>query len=391
MDKRYIIHTMVQHLYIHIPFCLNKCIYCDFFSIPYDESISGAYIDALEQELIRRKMEMGEVETIYIGGGTPSVLSDQELTRLLHVIDKNLALSDRCEITVEMNPCTVSRVKVDRLIGEGVNRFSLGVQSFFDRELYFLGRLHSASDSSHAIDIIREAGVKNLSIDLLYAIPGQSLKDWTATLSKAIAISPEHISTYELTPEKGTPLHQLLYRSDGEGRYFNQCDEEAIVRMYETTIEILTDAGYIHYEISNFSKPSFECRHNLNCWDRGEYAGIGAGAHSFFQGKRRKNICDVSGYIKRSLNGDLPVEEEIEISAQDVIKEEIFLGLRRIEGIDHKRFKERHFIDILDAADELFKGGFLTENDGRIKLTRRGLLTSSSVILRLFEAIFKNL
>ncbi len=379
---------MVQHLYIHIPFCLNKCIYCDFFSIPYEESISGAYIDALEQELVKRKKEMGSVETIYIGGGTPSVLSDQELSRLIDILDENLTLSDRCEITMEMNPCTVSRVKVERLIDKGVNRFSVGVQSFLDRELHFLGRLHSASDSNHAIDIIREVGVNNLSIDLLYAIPGQSVGDWTATLSKAVSLSPEHISTYELTPEKGTPLYQLLYGSGVEGRYFDQCDEDTIVKMYDTAIDILTDAGYLHYEISNFSRPSFECRHNLNCWDRGEYTGIGAGAHSLSQGKRRMNICDVRRYIDLSLKGDLPVEEEIEIYTQDLIKEEIFLGLRRIEGIDHKRFKGRYSIDILDAADELIREGFLMEDNGCLRLTRRGILTSNAVILRLFDAIF---
>ncbi len=374
---------MANSLYIHIPFCIRKCIYCDFLSIRYDDNTAEEYVAALINELAIRKDSAGEIKTIYIGGGTPTTLSAHELTRLIQGLGTSYAVSPDAEITIEANPGTVDRDKVAALADAGVNRMSLGIQSFIDRELQLLERIHNSDDAVKAIDIVRSSGISNLSIDLIYGIPNQSLNDWEVNLSRATAISPEHISAYELTQEKNTRLDELISQGTLE-----KPDEETIINMYFNTIDRFKKTGYQHYEISNYSKPGFECRHNLNYWNRGEYIGIGAGAHSFIGDRRIKNTNDIEKYIKSLNNKLLAVEEDTEISCEDALKEFIFLGLRKTEGLNIKEFMEDLCLDLEPAAQELIAIGLLESSGGRLRLTRKGIIVSNMVITELMAKLF---
>ncbi len=371
----------VSFPYIHIPFCVRKCLYCDFFSIPFDYSIADSYIDALLTELDLRGHDLGRLKTIYIGGGTPTVLPSNSLRRLFEGFGK-IPWHEDIEITIEANPNTADREKVSMLLDLGVNRFSLGIQSFIDRELSLLGRVHDSSDALSTIEMMKRESVRNLSIDLIYGIPGQSLEDWHYNLSRAIECSPEHISTYELTPERGTPLYEMLLDNR-----FRKPDDDVIVSMYYETIDKLAEAGYRHYEISNFAGEGFQCRHNLNYWDRGEYIGLGAGSHSFENELRRVNQRDIKRYINTVKRGIYPFEEETKISQQEALREHIFLGLRKIEGINTRFLKERFNIDIILASSGLISDGLLEMEGDNLRLSRRGLVVFNSVIVQLFLAL----
>lgn len=373
---------MVNYLYIHIPFCITKCIYCDFFSVPYDEGLALRYIGSVIKELDFRRDSLNDLKTVYIGGGTPTVIPTLALIRLLKKIRDSFTLAPDAEVTVEANPGTINREKVKALSDSGMNRLSIGVQSFDDKELKFLGRIHTFADALKAIAAVREAAIRNLSIDLIYGIPGQTLEAWTHNVAKASELSPEHISAYELTPEKGTPLYGFISRKEIE-----KPDEETIIQMYYRAVDTFTEAGYRHYEISNFAKPGFECRHNLNYWDRGEYVGLGAGAHSFIGDRRIRNVGNVGKYIEMTDGGALPVDESIEVSGEDAIKEFIFLGLRKTEGLDIRMFKEDLAIDVLEASEELIEEGLLESDGVHVKLTRKGIVVSNAVIRKLFEKL----
>ncbi|OGW76203.1 MAG: hypothetical protein A3J81_03000, partial [Nitrospirae bacterium RIFOXYB2_FULL_43_5] len=259
---------MPESLYIHIPFCIKKCLYCDFLSVTYNEALARAYTDALCKELVLKKDVAGELKTIYIGGGTPTILPDECFRQLFTCLQNNYSLSPSPKITVEANPGTVDESKIKMLLSLGVNRISIGVQSFNDDELKTLGRIHTSNEALKAIEAIKNSGINNFSIDLIYGIPGQTMKTWEETLSKtaAFTISPAHISSYELTPEKDTPLYGLI-----ESGKIKIPDEELVLEMYGSAIDYLRNKGYEHYEISNFALPRFRCLHNLNYWDRGEY------------------------------------------------------------------------------------------------------------------------
>lgn len=369
---------IANSIYIHIPFCIRKCIYCDFLSIRYDDNIARGYIAALINEFNLRKELSGEIRTIYIGGGTPTILSEHELTRLIQGLRTSFTVSPDAEITIEANPGTIDKEKVAVLADAGVNRFSIGVQSFINRELQLLGRIHNSDDAVKAIDILRSSGIRNLSIDLIYGIPGQSFDDWEVNLSRAAEISPEHISAYELTPEKDTPLDELISQGTLE-----KPDEETIINMYFNTIDRFKKAGHRHYEISNYSKPGFECRHNLNYWNRGEYIGIGAGAHSFIRDKRIKNTHNIEQYIKSINDGTLAIDEDIEVSCEDALREFIFLGMRKTEGLNIKEFKEDLCLDLEPAAQKLIANGLLESSLGFLRLTREGIVVSNAVITEL--------
>ncbi|MDP3260070.1 MAG: radical SAM family heme chaperone HemW, partial [Thermodesulfovibrionales bacterium] len=315
---------MPESLYIHIPFCIRKCLYCDFLSVTYNEALAKAYTDALCEELILKKDIAGKLKTVYVGGGTPSILPEECFRKLFSCLKENFKFSDSPEITVEANPGTVDKSKVNTLLSIGVNRVSIGVQSFNDDELKTLGRIHTSDEALKAIELIKNSGINNFSIDLIYGIPGQTLDSWKKTVSKAAAftLSPAHISSYELTPEKDTPLFGLI-----ESGKIKMPDEELILEMYGYTIDYLESKGYEHYEISNFALHGFKCLHNLNYWDRGEYVGAGAAAHSFVRGFRSKNTDDIRRYIKDLNKGIIPEAESTEIKRDDAIKEFIFLGL----------------------------------------------------------------
>lgn len=373
---------MSSCLYIHIPFCIRKCLYCDFLSIPYSADAADKYVTALSNEFRLRKNIAHAVKTVYIGGGTPTILSPLDITRLLENLRETFNISPDAEVTIEVNPGTIDKEKTDLFLTAGINRFSMGIQSFNDRELVLLERIHSAAEGIRANELLKECGVKNLSIDLLYGIPGQTLKDWNCTLSKAIELSPEHVSAYELTPEKGTPLHRAIIQSK-----LKKPDEDTIVEMYYHAIDTLADAGYRHYEISNFAREGFESRHNINYWDRGQYLGLGAGAHSFIDGRRIKNTDDIGQYISLLNNGRLAVEETVEVSCEEALREFIFLGLRKTKGLDTTEFKDNLGLDISGAAGELLHNGLLAQDNNYLRLTRKGLVISNAVIVRLFKEL----
>lgn len=367
-------------LYVHIPFCVRKCIYCDFLSVPYDEALAAGYMTALLRELELRRHQAGTLQTVYIGGGTPTTMPTPALVGLLGKIMDSFGMARDAEVTIEANPGTIDKEKVEALCDAGINRFSIGVQSFENDELKLLGRIHSFEDSLRALAASRYAGVANTSIDLIYGIPGQTFEGWSRAVTMAVELSPEHISAYELTPEKNTPLYELILQKRVE-----KPDEESIVKMYYSTIDKLNDAGYHHYEISNFARPGFECRHNLNYWNRGEYIGIGAGAHSFIDNERIRNTGDIDKYIRTLQQDSLPVEESIVIAREDAVKEAVFLGLRKTEGLDIREFIEDLSIDMVKAAKELLAEGLLHSDGKRLRLTRKGIVISNAVITQLFQ------
>jgi len=408
---------MPEFLYIHIPFCIRKCIYCGFLSVPYDESFAKKYVDALCKELILKKDSARILKTIYIGGGTPSLLADECFRKLFNCLRNNFDFSPSIEITVEANPGTINNARINTLLSLGINRLSIGVQSFNDNELRILGRVHISNDAARSIELIRESGINNFSIDLIYGIPGQTLDSWYNTISKTVGLSPTHISTYELTLEENTPLYKLMKSNEtlsqlrcevtsinGEGILVNRTpflklpDEELILEMYNHVIDYFASFRYEHYEISNFALPGFRCMHNLNYWDRGEYIGAGAGAHSFFNGMRSKNTEDIKRYIKDLNNGIIPETESTKLTSTEALKEFIFLGLRKTEGININ--EPPPFIPplpmwdikgcnsvLLDACRDLVYEGYIEIERGYLRLTRKGIVISNTIIVKLFERL----
>ncbi|MBI4686162.1 MAG: radical SAM family heme chaperone HemW [Nitrospirae bacterium] len=372
---------MTEFLYIHFPFCIKKCIYCDFLSVPYDKSLASKYIDALCLELRMRKHSVSKLKAIYIGGGTPSLLPVERFKHLFECVRNNFCWSPSIEITVEANPGTISESNVNELVSLGVNRMSIGVQSFNDAELKTLGRVHSSEDAERAIHTVKNAGVRNLSLDLIYGIPGQTIETWKASASEAVAFSPCHISSYELTPEKNTPLYKSI-----ETHQIKMPDEELVLEMYAHAIQYFTNNGFEHYEISNFALPEFRCIHNLNYWERGEYIGAGAGAHSFINDVRSRNTQDIHQYIEMLNMGLIPEVESTKIDKADAIKEFLFLGLRKTEGISLAQ-AEDFGLNIPDACTELIEEDYLRIKNKNLRLTKKGLPVSNSVIVSLFEKL----
>ena len=373
---------MVRYLYIHIPFCLKKCIYCDFYSVSDSKFIIGPYMTALCKELEMRKECTGILDGIYIGGGTPSILKEKDIATIMDKIRSTCRISAEAEITSEANPGTLTESGIKGMLNAGINRISIGVQSLNDRELSLLGRMHDAAEAKVAFTTARKGGFGNISLDLIYGIPGQGLISWKRTLEKVVSLHPEHISAYELTPEKNTVLYGHLEK----GR-LHLPDEDEVVDMYYTAVDILTEAGYKHYEISNFALPSFQCRHNLNYWDRGEYLGIGAGAHSFLNGRRISNVCDVRQYIHDLELGALPIAEQTLLTSKEEIEETLFLGLRKTDGFDIELIPADITEHLREALDDLSHQGLLDLSGGHLKLTRKGLIICNSVIVRLMLRI----
>lgn len=372
---------MAEFLYIHIPFCVRKCLYCDFLSVPHVTSLAEKYIDALCREVMLRKGSTGPLRAIYVGGGTPSILSDALLTKLFDCLKDSLLFSHGIEVTVEANPGTLTESGIRSMLSAGVNRISIGIQSLHEQELKTLGRIHSADEARLSAEMLKRFGLRNLSVDLMYGIPGQTLRTWKETLSAAVDLSPAHISAYELTPEKGTPIHGLI--SSGA---VSLPDDDMIIEMYESAIDYLGSAGFDHYEISNFARPGFRCVHNLNYWNRGDYAGFGAGAHSFINGVRSRNANDIQEYISCPDAQGIQSGEPHIVSPNEASKEFLFLGLRKREGI-MVREAAAMGIDLVPRCRELFSEGYLATDGTHVRLTGKGLVISNTVIVRLFELL----
>jgi len=371
-------------LYIHIPYCVRKCRYCGFYSTPYSPRNADNFISALqiEAECNKENLYNRLINTIYIGGGTPTVLSVDEFERVIGIIRQYFQIDDSAEFTVEANPNTVTIRCLAFLIEAGVNRLSLGVQSFSDKTLHALGRLHNAEQAVDAFELARKAGFSNIGIDLIYGIPGQTTAEWEETLNAVTALKPEHVSAYSLSIDEGS---QFIQQANA-GR-FALPDDEIVAEMYELAVQKLTSTGYHRYEISNFSLLGFECRHNRNYWERGEYLGLGPAAYSFLAGNRYNNIADSEEYARRLSSGLSTIEAEETVGADSAARETILLGLRTVQGVDLHRFQRDYGTGLLKRLEEnigMFEpAGLLQMTDGHLRLTERGFLLSDEALTRL--------
>lgn len=371
-------------LYIHIPFCVRKCVYCDFISGPQDEETIEKYVSSLLDEIRahtsnKKLASEYNVATVFLGGGTPSILNISQIKRIFEVIKNTFAVIEDAEITIEANPGTVTREKLETYRACGINRISFGLQSTNNEELKLLGRIHTYEEFLESFHLARECGFDNINVDLISAIPKQTLASWEETLQKVIALQPEHISAYSLIVEDGTPFAKVY----GEGCPGEKDlpEEEEERSIYYRTEELLKEAGYHRYEISNYAKAGKECRHNLGYWERKEYLGIGLGAASLIDNTRFSNTSDLQRYIKYAKHPD-QIQEDIQVlSTQEQMEEFMFLGLRKIEGISEKAFKKSFGISIDEVygiqLKKLITEELLKRIDGRIMLTRRGIDVSN--------------
>lgn len=372
----------VLGLYIHIPFCKAKCAYCDFYSLAHSEEKMDAYTAALLRHLeeVAPRAAGMQVDTVYFGGGTPSYLGPARLIRILQTVQRRYDVTKDAEITLEANPDSAGDWRALRKLRRaGFNRLSLGVQSTDDGLLRRIGRIHTYEQVQQAVAAARKAKFTNLSLDLIYGLPGQTLEDWQRTLADAAALGPEHLSCYGLKLEEGTPLWQ-------QRQELTLPDDDAQADMYLYTVAALSEAGYGQYEISNFAKAGRESRHNLKYWRMQEYAGFGPGAHSDFGGVRYGYVRDLDGYIAGRLV--LAESETDGTLARDF--EYVMLSLRTTEGIDRRTFENR-YRQRFDAMEQLFiryeQAGLAQRTEGGWRLTPRGFLVSNSIIVALQEAL----
>ena len=366
-------------LYAHIPFCVRKCGYCDFLSGTAEESTREAYLLALAREIRRagQDAEGCRAVSVFFGGGTPTVLTGGQLSRLLFEIKKSFRLAGDCEITLEANPGTLDPEKLRLCREAGFNRISIGCQSADNRELRRLGRIHTWEEFLEGFRQAREAGFSNINVDLMSGIPGQTLVSWETSLRKTAELGPEHISAYSLILEEGTPFYENREKLDLP-------DEDTERRMYERTGEILEEYGCRQYEISNYAREGYRCRHNLGYWTGREYLGLGLGASSLWRDTRFRNTDSMEEYLKDS--GNLPKirREEEKLSASDRQSEYMILGLRLTEGISLAGFRETFGTDVRKVWPgvlEKYEGyGLLEEAAGRLKFTGEGISLSNVVL-----------
>lgn len=366
-------------LYIHIPFCVKKCLYCDFLSAPATKNAREQYLLALNYEIEARAEEYKdrEIISVFLGGGTPSILSIDELSKIFDKIKTGYNLSRDCEITIEVNPGTVSDVATFESYRKlGINRLSVGLQSTIDTELKLLGRIHTYNDFLTTFNCAREAGFDNINIDIMSALPNQSEENYELTLKRVLELNPEHISAYSLIIEPGTAFyHDYNYLLTDEKH------EELDRKLYEMTERMLLSGGYRRYEISNYAKEGYECRHNKVYWQRGEYLGIGLGAASLINHSRFKNTSQFEYYIE--CGGMCEYEEYEKLSREDEMQEFIFLGMRLTKGICFEAFKECFGKEIRDiygkTIDKNIADGLIELTDEGMRLTAKGLDVSNYV------------
>ncbi len=367
-------------LYVHIPYCRSKCPYCDFSSVPADDGIP-AYLEMLAEEAAARGAAAEPVESVYIGGGTPTILSPDQIARLLKRLRESFSIFPDAEITVEANPASLGPETAAALASLGVNRISLGAQSFVESELSFLGRAHGPQDIARPVSLLREAGIDNISLDLIYAIPNQTPESWRYSLARALELEPRHISTYCLTYEPSTPLWSAL---TGGGIERKSDDEE--LEMYEIAREALTRSGFELYEISNFALPGKRSRHNMVYWLNDEYIGLGASAVSYLAGVRSTNAREPMPYIEAMRTTGTATCEAEDIPPRMQAVETLIQRLRLRDGIDCESFEGRFGVH----PEELFNGtfselvdlGLLEQTPGAIRPTTRGFHLASEIALK---------
>ena len=367
-------------LYIHIPFCAQKCLYCDFPSFARKDHLRKAYIEALNKEIInlREKHNNLEINTIFIGGGTPSVLEADELECLLKEVAK-LNMAKDIEYSMECNPGNLTEEKLEVMKKYGVNRISMGLQAKQDNLLKGLGRIHNYKTFKENFLLAKKVGFNNINVDLMFGLPNQRLNEWEETLREIISLDPAHISAYSLIIEEGTAFYNL-YENDK----LKLPTEEDERKMYHLTKKILEENGFNQYEISNYAKEGKECRHNLAYWNMDNWIGVGSAAASYINGKRIKNISSVEEYINSINEKGEAVEEIINNSKNDNMEEFMFMGLRKINGIDENEFKNRFSMNINDVYGEiLYKyigEGLLIRESGRIFLSEKGIEISNIIM-----------
>lgn len=369
-------------IYVHIPFCKSRCIYCDFYSTPYTDRIDE-YINAVLREAETRREELTEpVTTVYFGGGTPSQLSTPQLTRLITGLRERVNLSQVEEFTVEVNPDDITTEWVEAAVATGVNRVSMGVQSFNDKELLFMRRRHNAAEAIAAVHTIQRAGVSNMSIDLIYSIPGQTIESWRETIATALMLNVQHISAYELSYERGTELSRQAMLGQ-----FEPIEEDTTIQMYHTLARELAAAGFEHYEVSNFAKPGFRSRHNSAYWQRVPYLGLGAAAHSFNGRRRSYNPDRFDAYITAIETLGKAYKLEPQFTREEKYDEMIFLGLRTIDGLDlrsvSRRFGKPNAERIKRLIQPFIASGDAVLDSSFLRLTEKGLLLSDAIIREL--------
>lgn len=379
-------------IYIHIPFCVRKCAYCDFLSAPATREVQEQYLHRLLQEIRKKALLYASeymIHTIFVGGGTPTAVDADLLCRVLEVLKECFTIEEQAEVSMECNPGTTDLERLQKYHAAGVNRLSIGLQSTEDRLLRTLGRIHTYEQFVDTFRAAREAGFTNINVDLMSALPGQSLSDYEQTLKKVLLLKPEHISAYSLIIEEGTPFYDMV---------LDLPDEDTERAMYEHTERILQEAGYHRYEISNYAREGYECRHNQVYWERGEYLGLGLGASSFMRFPfeesdmvpsekeiRTKNNSNLQTYLQ----DDFSYEEELVLTRREAMEEFFFLGLREMKGVSLIEFAEEFGEDTIDwfedAIVQNIKDGLLVQEGGRLRLTQKGIDVSNFVFERFLE------
>lgn len=373
-------------LYLHIPFCMQKCYYCDFLSAPSKPEVRQQYIEKLIKEIEQKAENFAEYEvsTIFFGGGTPSLLEGEQMESIMEKIAERFSVDKRVEITIECNPGTLTEKKISSYSKAGINRVSIGLQSAIDRELQILGRIHNYQQFLNTYDLVRKSGISNINVDIMFALPGQKYSDWEYTLQEVLRLRPEHISAYSLIIEEGTPFYQIYEEDEcrrAEGNITRWLpDEETERAMYLRTGEMLLKKGYERYEISNYAKKGMECRHNIGYWRRENYLGLGLGSASLIENHRFSNTKDMSAY----LGGDFEPKEQELLSRKQQLEEFMFLGLRMTEGVSRTRFREMFGVEIEAIYGEVLQRmkmkGLLKQQSGKILLMEEGISLSNYVM-----------
>lgn len=375
-------------IYIHVPFCRSKCLYCDFYSVS-DVTLQPRYLAALldEMELAAGVYTGMEFDTLYIGGGTPSVLGADTIAGIIAKAQRTFTILPGTEVTIEINPGTVDFDTLRHYRASGVNRVNIGVQSFQERNLKFLGRIHTAVEAENAVVWSRKAGFENIGIDLIYGLPSQTADAWEQDLARAALHHPDHLSCYTLTYEPGTPLATDL--ANGK---FTPSDEERVAQLYATTVEVLQRSGYEQYEISNFARAvAYRSRHNCKYWSFAPYLGLGPSSHSFIPPERLWNKADLSAYLEELEQGCRPVAGQETLSRNQLMIETVYLGLRLTEGIDIAGFERRFGVNFETLFDRpltsLAPQGMLEITTGRCRLSPRGMLLLDTIATSFIDQI----
>lgn len=373
-------------LYIHIPFCVSKCKYCDFNSYKLNLEKKRKYLKALQKEMefYREEVVGKNIETIFIGGGTPSILNENEIKFLFDEIKNNFNIKKDAEITMECNPGTLTLEKLKVMKDCGVNRLSIGLQAVQNQHLNYIGRIHTYEEFEKNYKQAKEVGFENINIDLMYALPNQSREDWMESLEKVVKLNPTHISAYSLILEEGTELFNMYERKE-----FKLLDEDTDIEMYKYTINYLKSNGYDQYEISNYAKKGYECKHNILYWKCKNYVGLGASASGFLNKTRYNNLCDLDEYEEIIYSGKKPLEWEEKLSIKDEIEESIFLGLRMNEGIKFEDFLEKYNFNFKEEykneINKLKNMELIQVNDEFMALTQKGREISNSVFVEFIK------